>query len=269
MAEQESTYVVDDTSKPFVGEWQTLVSTTNWDKGRIISQWRAELIEQDAEITEYSDEAWARLVGGVTAQHVGRLRRVFERFGETHGDYEGLYWSHFHAAIDWTDAELWLEGGVQEKWSVSVMRRKRWETLGEVEADRPLDHEIVAGEVDEDFETTGTETVGEAGLVQETVERVQSDATPQKQTQSEDIHDADTSGESFTDGDSDSVESPAPVRPFENLADMPDDVQNAFESFKLAILHHKMDGWQDVGCDDVLAALVALKELALAPSEAV
>ena len=25
----------------FVGQWQRLVSTTNWDKGRIICQWRA------------------------------------------------------------------------------------------------------------------------------------------------------------------------------------------------------------------------------------
>ena len=29
---------------------------------------------------EYSDESWSRRVGNVTPQHVGRLRRVYERF---------------------------------------------------------------------------------------------------------------------------------------------------------------------------------------------
>ena len=32
---------VDDASRAFVGKWHTLVSTTNWEKGRIISEWRA------------------------------------------------------------------------------------------------------------------------------------------------------------------------------------------------------------------------------------
>ena len=27
-------------SDSFVGRWNTLVSTTNWEKGRIIQQWR-------------------------------------------------------------------------------------------------------------------------------------------------------------------------------------------------------------------------------------
>lgn len=57
--------------QPFVGQWNGLVSTTNWEKGRIISQWRAALIEAGAPSTEYSDEAWASRVGGVTAPHVG------------------------------------------------------------------------------------------------------------------------------------------------------------------------------------------------------
>ncbi len=35
------------------------------------------------------------------------------------------------------------------------------------------------------------------------------------------------------------------VRPFEKLAELPDDVTEAFESFKLAILRHKMEGWNE------------------------
>ena len=69
-------------------------------------------------------------MGGVTPQHVGRLRRVFERFGETHDQYAGLYWSHFQAALDWPDAEMYLEGAVQNDWSVAQMRNERWEAMG-------------------------------------------------------------------------------------------------------------------------------------------
>lgn len=58
-----------------------------------------------------------------------------------------------------------------------------------------------------------------------------------------------------------------PVRPFENLAELPDDLADAFDSFKLAILHHKLAGWKEVSRGDVLASLEALKQLALAPTE--
>ena len=75
---------------------------------------------------------------------MGRLRRVHERFEETWPSYEGLYWTHFLAALDWEDAELWLEGALQNHWSVSKMRRQRWETLGSLPNDEPLESQIVA-----------------------------------------------------------------------------------------------------------------------------
>jgi hypothetical protein len=56
------------------------------------------------------------------------------------------------------------------------------------------------------------------------------------------------------------------VRPFENLAELPDDLADAFESFKLAILRHKSAGWAEITRDDVLASLDSLKALAIAPS---
>ena len=45
------------------------------------------------------------------------------------------------------------------------------------------------------------------------------------------------------------------------------DLAEAFESFKLAVLRHKMNGWEEVSREDVLASLEALKQLVLAPSE--
>ena len=121
--------VVEDSS-PFVGRWNELVSTTNWEKGRLIGEWRDALKREGASVTEYSDEAWAQLVGGVTGQHVGRLRRVHERFDADRSEYEGLYWSHFQAALDWQDAEMWLEGAITGSWSVAKMRAARWEAVG-------------------------------------------------------------------------------------------------------------------------------------------
>ncbi len=43
------------------------------------------------------------------------------------------------------------------------------------------------------------------------------------------------------------------VRPFANLTELPDDLADAFEAFKLAVLHHKMDGWQEISREDVLS----------------
>src|SRR5205085_5168476 len=124
-----------EASQPYVGLWSRLVSTTNWEKGRIIVEWREALVAQELPVSEYSDDAWAQMVGGVTGQHVGRVRRVCQRFGQQKEEFAGLYWSHFQAAIDWNDAEMWLEGAKQSGWSISQMREKRWETLGKLEAD--------------------------------------------------------------------------------------------------------------------------------------
>jgi hypothetical protein len=251
----------DVASQPFVGRWNQLVSTTNWEKGRIIHEWRRALIDAAAGPAEYADEAWARRVGGVTGQHVGRLRRVYERFGLVYQEYSGLYWSHFHAALDWDDAELWLEGAVQSRWSVSHMRRQRWEAMGALAADRPRDEDIVVADTDEDFDpavergTADTATDLAGRPIPEGADfgdEPQTGAVP--------------GGEGSTALADEVPDEAVPlVRPFENLAELPPDLADAFESFKLAILRHKADDWRQIPRDDVLAALDALKELTLAP----
>src|SRR5690606_12131349 len=96
---------------------------------------------------------WSRRVGNVTPQHVGRLRRAFERFGAVRQEYRGLFWSHFQAALDWDDAEMWLEGAVQNQWSISEMRHQRWEALGGAAGEEELNGEASEPEVwDEDAE---------------------------------------------------------------------------------------------------------------------
>lgn len=255
----------DITSQPFIGRWNTLVSTTNWEKGRIICQWREALIAEGAPATEYSDERWCVLVGGVTGQHVGRLRRVYRRFGDVFEQYEGLYWSHFFAALDWDDAEMWLEGGVQNRWSVSQMRRMRWETLGK-KGEEPSGEGNVGSELDEDFEPAlkqdpVAKTV--SGSYEEVSGGPRHDG-PDFGDESEPSADGEHGSSIYSEkGEEKTIDF---VRPFENLAELPDDLSEAFESFKLAILRHKADEWNQVSRDDVLASLDALKELVLAPS---
>lgn len=255
----EAPQVTDETrqaSSGFVGQWQTLVSTTNWEKGRIIAHWRRELETSGAPVTQYSDEAWAQMVGDVTGQHVGRLRRTHERFGEVYAEYEGLYWSHFQTALDWADAEMWLEGALQNGWSISQMRAKRWETVGqEAEptdaapaptADAPAE----AAELDHQQVEPEEAQVRDAGGG---AERAASERDP---------HEPDADEASPAPA----AERREPVRPMKDLAELPEDLAEAFEQFKLAILTHKMTGWDQISRDDVLASLAALKELALAPS---
>jgi len=266
-ADSADARLVEETSTPFVGRWNLLVSHTNWEKGRIIHQWREALRESGAAAAEYSDDAWSRRVGGVTGQHAGRLRRVYQRFGSSHQDFDGLFWSHFQAAIEWTDAEMWLEGAVQNRWSVSQMRHQRWETLGKLD-EPPCDADVVSSELDEDFEAAGDAPA-------------RRDASPSRSSvQSEPLAEGPDFGDEDRDGTAGGAGGVGPlplgdehqsagqvdfVRPFAELAELPEDLAAAFEAFKLAILHHKLDEWQSISRDDVLASLDALKQLIEAP----
>ena len=256
---------IDDTSQRYVGRWNHLISTTNWEKGQIIHQWRTELETAGASAAEFSDEAWSRRVGNVSPQHVGRLRRVYRQYGESWQDYVGLYWSHFQAALEWNDAEMWLEGAVQSKWSVSQMRVARWEAHGAPADLKPRDEDIITAELDEDVAAVLDSNHNQAvAAVPDTIRDPGSD-----ESFSPDF------GDERSGGDDDGLVDPAlaagqadeapRVRPFADLPELPEDLGQAFESFKLAILHHKMDDWKEVSRDDLVGALDALKEFALAP----
>jgi hypothetical protein len=251
-------------SQPYIGRWSCLVSTTNWEKGRIIVEWRDSLASQDLPIGEYSDEAWGRLVGGVTGQHVGRLRRVYQRFSPQQDKYPGLYWSHFQAALDWADAEMWLAGARHSGWSVAQMRGQRWETLGKVEGDRPVPSDAVASETDEDFEPSRHQSPAERAIQPEYTE------VTGPRYEGADFGDepretrSSAAAEYEPKATSPTVEL---IRPFESLPDVPDDLADAFDAMKLAILHHKQAGWQSISASDVLVSLDSLKALITAPSD--
>ncbi len=256
--------LLEEASAEYIGRWNHLVSTTNWEKGRIIQQWRLRLIAAGAPVHLYSDDAWSRRVGNVSGQHVGRLRRVWERFGESYRDYRGLFWSHFQSVLDWDDAEMWLEGAVQSGWSVAQMRAQRWEAMGAPPDQLPDPEDVVSAELDEDAEPVAEST---ASQVSESTEVVRHPGESAADIEDEPAETVDAVPFDAPHDPAESAASVAPVRPFENLPKLPDDLQEAFETFKLAILAHKLTGWQEISCGDLLAVLDALKQLALAPSE--
>ena len=253
---------IEEASREYLGRWNRLISLTNWEKGRIIHQWREALIEAGAAAAGYTDEAWSRQAGNVTPQHTGRLRRVHQRFATARETYEGLYWSHFQSALDWDDAEMWLEGAVQSGWSIAQMQGERSRTLGALVEEQV---EAAGDEMDEDSFDLPADRMpqGAAPLAGDSGGAVSFvDAAPVNSEA-----DGEAAGHDFADAVGSYDESTPPLRPFENLPDLPADLREAFDSFKLAIVHHRIAKWQEVSQADVLATLDALRQLALAPAD--
>jgi hypothetical protein len=245
----------------FVTQWHTLVSTTNWEKGAIISAWQNAIRESGLPATSFTDHRWSQLVGGATPQHVGRLRRTFARFGHAYREYSGLYWSHFYAALDWDDAEMWLEGAVQNRWSVSEMRMTRWESLGKIPNERPRINEIVATELDEETQSLSSSP---------RVSAVESEFISGPIYEGPDFGGDDEGNSAATKPENRSSEN-SELRPrprlFDSFVDLPDDVQEAANQFKLAIIRHKAADWQQISVRDLLELLDALKSLASAAND--
>ncbi len=286
----------EEMASAFVGRWNCLVSNTNWEKGRIISQWRRTLIEAGAAVTDYSDEAWAKQVGGVTASHVGRLRRVYDVFGDSHESYRGLFWTHFLVALDWDDAPLWLEGASQSRWSVSQMRQQHCEANGG-DAAQLASQAIAANELDEDFDSEEwVEGTGTTDANPTSTERMNTGTQPAQGGGSTKKYDDNAGGVSsgpaaegpdFGDEESlnrlsdDFHQNAAPVQPtgsavpagdalvqpFAGLPELPDDLVDAVEMLKLSVLRHKTSGWKEVPAEVVLQYLQAFRVLVEARSQ--
>ena len=57
------------------------------------------------------------------------------------------------------------------------------------------------------------------------------------------------------------------IRPFENLDELPADLQSALDELKIAVLRHKATNWQEVEVGQVTGHLYALIQMVELPSE--
>ena len=252
---------IAEPSQSFVGNWKSLISQTNWEKGQIIFQWRARLQESGVTTRLYSDPAWSRLVGEVTPQHVGRLRRTWEKFGKVFVDYEGLYWSHFFAALEWEDAEMWLEGAVQNQWSVSAMRYQRWETLGKLKDQEPDPAEIVTSSGDEGASEIASTTDSGETVYKDDLPTMQGPLREGPDFGDEDVETTDglVAGQPQRESQGDKVDMEL------ILADMPDTMSLPFRQLRSAIMEARDNDWVSVQRIDVIAMLNDLKMLLRKP----
>ena len=237
-------------------------------------EWRNALIASEASSRQYSDEAWANRVGFVTCQHVGRLRRVYERFGETYNEYPKLYWSHFWAAIDWDDAELWLEGASSSRWSITQMCRMRAESMRLPEGQTALgfvasETQRIESETDDGFLESTSSATGEQSTGQESTSD-QNDNSPNRSKEGfesrplnedpdfgdQDIQATGNSTPTLQSTDDDPIVS---RNPFEGLGKIPLDIVEALDPLKLSILRYRSNQWQGFSKQQMLDLIEALK----------
>ena len=272
----EKAPLINEIAVEFIGFWNRLISQTNWEKGKVIYSWRTRLVEAGLPRSVYSDEAIAQRIGGISSQHVGRLRRVYEKFGADDApwrgeEYKSLYWSHFQAALDWDDAPRWLKKASVEALSVAQMRIARWEEYGAPADRKPKESDIVASEPDEDVNPRNDsqaeflDTVPVA--LSEEKDEAKKSAAPEE-TPSPDDEKPENSALLEAKGADEPWTSPvAPtgeiLRAMGDFPALPDDLARPIAELKEAILNHKVSGWADVSQNDLVVWLGALRGLAL------
>ena len=272
----EKAPLINEIAVEFIGFWNRLISQTNWEKGKVIYSWRTRLVEAGLPRSVYSDEAIAQRIGGISSQHVGRLRRVYEKFGADDApwrgeEYKSLYWSHFQAALDWDDAPRWLKKASVEALSVAQMRIARWEEYGAPADRKPKESDIVASEPDEDVNPRNDsqaeflDTVPVA--LSEEKDEAKKSAAPEE-TPSPDDEKPENSALLEAKGSDEPWTSPvAPtgeiLRAMGDFPALPDDLARPIAELKEAILNHKVSGWADVSQNDLLVWLGSLRGLVL------
>jgi hypothetical protein len=140
------------------------------------------------------------------------------------------------------------------------MRRTRWEALGAV-ADQEPREDAVESELDEDF----VERADEAPVEMGGDDAILGGRSPADTNEEEDEL-ADDEDQIASADDEDAANPVQLVRPFADLPDLPADLADAFDTFKLAILRHKTAGWEQTTPEAVICCLESLKQLVTAPS---
>ena len=91
---------------------QTAVSRCNWVVGACAAQWTRKFARGR------TDADFGAMVG-LSSDQVYQRRRVWETFGDVHGDYPSLKWSHFYVALTWDDAPECLQWAEENQATVA------------------------------------------------------------------------------------------------------------------------------------------------------
>ncbi len=107
-----------ETEEALVDRARNSISESNWVVGECAARWTKKFARGR------TDGDFAALIG-LSSDQVYQRRRVWEKFGETYGDFSQLRWSHFYVALTWDDAAECLDWAEQNDGSVAEMKAWR------------------------------------------------------------------------------------------------------------------------------------------------
>lgn len=110
----------EETEQQLVDAGKAIVSRDEgckWELGRVASRWHQSYARGR------TDADYAKMVG-TSQQTVMTRRQVWERFQGSNSSLN-LSWTHYRTALDWDDADEWLERAAEKSWSVQEMQEQR------------------------------------------------------------------------------------------------------------------------------------------------
>jgi uncharacterized protein involved in tellurium resistance len=116
--------LVAESEEQLISTAREAVSQCNWVVGECASKWTQRYARNR------TDADFGQMVG-LSGDQIFQRRRVWEAFGDTFQNYNGLKWSFFYVALNWDDAEECLTWAQDSDATVAEMRAWRRAQRGE------------------------------------------------------------------------------------------------------------------------------------------
>jgi len=170
--------------------------------------------------------------------------------------------------LEWDDAELWLEGAVQNDWSVAQMRVQRWEALGASDEQKPREDDVFVAGIDEDMYSQQTNRIEGRNVEIGAVDALEDFNTPPatvsatEPPKKKELPKKDKAKQ--TDLDGNVPPTGELLMTLQGITKFPADLAEPLELLKVAILNHKLSGWKSISANQVCQSLETLKMLTVA-----
>jgi hypothetical protein len=115
---------VAESEEQLISTARDAVSQCNWVVGECASKWTQRYARNR------TDGDFGQMVG-LSGDQIFQRRRVWEAFGNTYQNFNGLKWSFFYVALNWDDAEDCLNWAMEADATVAEMRAWRKAQRGE------------------------------------------------------------------------------------------------------------------------------------------